>query len=129
MKMKILFLAVGAAVLLSASRNTASGSTVISFSSENALRISSARLVNALGGGSYVTGIMEPSFGYAAPRGAHVHVASYDKNGKLLAEKIDKINVNNLVRWHLRPRPRSPYTVFFPFELSQIARVTIVEHN
>jgi hypothetical protein len=66
-------------------------------SSENSVRISSARVVRALGGGSYVTGMTEPSFGYVAPRTAHVHVAAYDANGKLLAEKIDKINGNNLV--------------------------------
>ena len=61
--------------------------------------------------------------------GAHVHVAAYDANGKLLAEKIDKINGNNLVRWHLRPRPRAPYTVFFPWEPSQIAKATVIEHS
>ncbi|MET0252572.1 MAG: hypothetical protein ABW214_00870, partial [Terrimicrobiaceae bacterium] len=113
MKTKTLSLAAGAAVLLFASSSIASTNTVISYSSENSVRISTARVVRALGGGSYVTGMAEPSFGYAAPRAAHVHVTVYDANGRLLAEKIDKINVNNLVRWHLRPRPRNPYTVFF----------------
>ena len=61
--------------------------------------------------------------------GAHVYVAAYDANGKLLAEKIDKINGNNLVRWHLRPRPRAPYTVFFPWKPSQIAKVTVIEQS
>ena len=85
--------------------------------------------MRALGGGSYVTGMTEPSFGYVAPRTAHVHVAAYDANGKLLAEKIDKINGNKLVRWHLRPRPRAPYTVFFPWGPSQITKVTVIEHS
>ena len=129
MKTKTLSLAAGATVLLFASSSIASTNTVISYSSENSVRISSARVVRALGGGSYVTGMAEPSFGYAAPRAAHVHVTVYDANGKLLAEKIDKINVNNLVRWHLRPRPRTPYTVFFPWEPSQIASVTVIEHS
>jgi hypothetical protein len=92
------------------------------------VQMSSAIVVRALGG-SYVTGMTEPSFGYVAPRAAHVHVAAYDANGKLRAEKIDKINGNNLVRWHLRPRPRAPYTVFFPWEPSQIAKVTVIEHS
>ena len=56
----------------------------------------------------------EPSFGYVALRGAHVHVAAYDANGKLLAEKIEKINGNYLVRWHLRPRPVLPLRCSFP---------------
>ena len=85
--------------------------------------------MRALGGGSYVTGMTESSFGYVAPRAVHVHVAAYDANGKLLGEKIDKINGNNLVRWHLRPRPRAPYTVFFPWEPSQIAKATVIEHS
>ena len=67
----------------------------------------------------------EPSFGYVALRGAHVHVAAYDANGKLLAEKVDNIDANDLVRWHLRPRPRAPYAVFFPWKPSQIAKVTV----
>jgi hypothetical protein len=128
MKAKTLSLASGAAVLLFASSSIASTNPVISSSSENSVRISSARIVRALGGGSHVTGMTEPSFGYAAPRAAHVHIAAYDANGKLLAEKIDKINGDNLVRWHLRPRPRASYTVFFPWEPSQIAKVTVIQH-
>jgi hypothetical protein len=129
MKTKILSLAAGAAVLLFASSSIASTNPVISSSSENSVRISSARVVRALGGGSYVTGMIEPSFGYVAPRAAHVHVAAYDADGKLLAKKVDKVNANNLVRWHLRPRPRASYTVFFPWEPSQIAKVTVIEHS
>jgi len=129
MKTKTFPLAAAAAALLFASGHVASANLAISSSSENSVRISSARVVRALGGGSYVTGMTEPSFGYVAPRSVHVHVAAYDANGKLLAEKIDKINGNNLVRWHLRPRPRAPYTVFFPWEPSQIAKVTVIEHS
>jgi hypothetical protein len=129
MKTKTFSLAVGIAVLLFANSRIASANPVISSSSENSVQISSARVVRALGGGSYVTGMTEPSFGYVAPRAAHVHVAAYDANGKLRAEKIDKINGNNLVRWHLRPRPRAPYTVFFPWEPSQIATVIVIEHS
>jgi hypothetical protein len=129
MKTKTFSLAVGIAVLLFASSRIASANPVISSSSENSVRISSSKLVRALVGGSYVTGMTEPSFGYVAPRTMHVHVAAYDAKGKLLAEKIDKINGNNLVRWHFRPRPRAPYTVFFPWEPSQIAKVTVIEHS
>jgi hypothetical protein len=129
MKIKTLSLAAGFVALLFASGSIASTNPVISSSSENSVRISSARIVKALGGGSYVTGMAEPSFGYVAPRAVHVHVAAYDANGKLLGEKIDKINGNNLVRWHLRPRPRAPYTVFFPWEPSQIAKATVIEHS
>jgi hypothetical protein len=117
------------AALLFASSSIASTGPVISSSSEISVRISSASVVRALGGGSYVTGMTEPSFGYIAPRAPHVHIAAYDANGKLLAETIDKINSNNMVKWHLRPRPRAPYTVFFPWEPSQIAKVTIIEHG
>jgi hypothetical protein len=129
MKTKTLSLAAGAAVLLFASSSIASTNPVISSSSENSVRISSARVVRALGGGSYVTGMTEPSFGYVGPRAAHVHVAAYDANGKLLAEKVDNIDANDLVRWHLRPRPRAPFTVFFPWEPSQIAQVTVIEQS
>jgi hypothetical protein len=127
--MKTRTLAAGFAALLFASSSIASTGPVISSSSENSVRISSASVVRALGGGSYVTGMTEPSFGYIAFRAAHVHVAAYDANGKLLAATIDKINGNNLVRWHLRPRPRAPYTVFVPWEPSRIAKVTIIEHS
>ena len=127
MKKKTLFLAAGFAALLFASSSIASANPVISSSSENSVRISSARVVRAPGGGSYVTGMIEPSFGYVAPRAEHVRVAAYDANGKLLAEKVDNINANDLVRSHLRPSPRAHYTVFFPWEPSQIAKVTIIE--
>ena len=125
MKKKTLSLAAGFAALLFASSSIASTNPVISSSSENSARISSARVVRALGGGSYVTGMIEPSFGYAAPRAEHVRVGAYDANGKLLAEKVDKINANDLVISHLRPSPRAPYAVFFPWEPSQIAKVTV----
>ena len=91
------------------------------------MRISSVRVVRAIGGGSYVTGMIEPSFGNVAPRAVQVRIAAYDANGKLLAEKVDIINSNHLVRWHLHPNPRAPYAVFFPWEPSQIAKVTVVE--
>src|SRR3979411_1097061 len=104
MKTKAFPLAATAATFLFASSHMASANLAISTSSENSVRLSSARVVRALGGGSYVTGMTEPSFGYIAPRAAHVHVAAYDAKGKLLAEKIDKINGNSLVRWHLRLR-------------------------
>jgi hypothetical protein len=129
MKTKILSLAAGFAALLFASDSSASANPVISSSSENSVRISNARVVRALGGGSYLTGMTQPSFGYVAPRAAHVHVAVYGTSGKLLAERIGKINGNNLVRWHLRPRPRAPFTVFFPWEPFQIAKVTVIERS
>jgi hypothetical protein len=129
MKTKSFSLAMGFAFLLFASSHRASANAVISSSSGNSVRISSARVLRAIGGGSYVTGMTEPSFGYVAPRAAHVHVAAYDANGKLLGEKIDKINVNSLVRWHLRPRPRAPFTVFFPWQPTQIAKVSVIEHS
>jgi hypothetical protein len=124
MKKKTLSLAAGFAALLFASSSIAFTKPVISSSSENSVRIKSARVVRALGGGSYVTGMIEPSFGYVAPRAELVRVAAYDANGKLLAEKVDNIN-GNLGRSHLRPSPRAPYTVFFPWEPSQIAKVTV----
>jgi hypothetical protein len=121
MKTKILSLAAGFAASLVASGSTASTNPVISTSSENSVRISNARVVRALGGGSYLTGMTQPSFGYVAPRAAHVHVAVYDASGKLLAERIGKINGNNLVRWHLRPRPRAPFICWEIFKPSNRA--------
>ena len=85
MKTKALSLAAGLVALLFASSSIASTYPVISSSSENSVRISSARVVRAPGGGSYVTGMIEPSFGYVAPRAVQVRVAAYDANGKLLA--------------------------------------------
>jgi hypothetical protein len=121
MKTKILSLAAGFAALLFASDSIASANPVISSSSENSVRISNARVVRALGGGSYLTGMTQPSFGYVAPRAAHVHVAVYGTSGKLLAERIGKINGNNLVRWHLRPRPRAPFICWEIFKPSNRA--------
>jgi hypothetical protein len=124
-KTKALFLAAGFAALLLASSSIASANPVISSSSENSVQMSDSSVVRALGGGSYVTGMIEPSFGYAAPGAVHVHVAAYDANGKLLAEKVDKIDANDLVISHYRPSPRAPYVVFFPWEPSQIGKVTV----
>jgi hypothetical protein len=112
-KTKTSFLAAGLTAFLFVSSSIACSKTSISFSSESPTRIGSARLVKAIGGGSYVTGMAEPRFGYVPARAVHAHVAAYDANGKLLAEKTDTINHNDLVRWHLRPRPRAPYRVFF----------------
>jgi hypothetical protein len=124
-KKKALSLAAVFAALLFASSSIASANPVISSSSQNSVRISSASVVRALGGGSYVTGMIEPSVGYVAPGAVDVHVAAYDGNGKLLAEKVDKIDANDLVISHLRPNPRAPYAVFFPWEPSQIGKVTV----
>jgi hypothetical protein len=98
---------------------------VISSSSEDSFRLNSASVVRAAGGGSYVVGTIEPSFGYDAPRGARIYVAAYDARGKLLAEKVDEIAANELVASHLTPTPRAPYAVFFPWEPSQIAKVSV----
>ena len=98
MKEKALSLAACFAALLFASSNIAFTNPVISSSSENSVKISSARVVRAIGRGSYVTGMIEPSFGYVAPGAAHVRVAAYDANGKLLAEKVDNIDANDLVQ-------------------------------
>jgi hypothetical protein len=128
MKMRTFSLALVAALLLLAS-SRASPNPAISTFSENSVRLRSAQVVRALGGGSYVTGTIEPTFGYAPVGSAHVHVAAYGREKKLLAKGIDKINGNELLRWHFRPTPRASYTVFFPFEPTEIASVTIFEHN
>ena len=124
-KTKTSFLAAGLAALLFVSSSIAFSQTFVSSSRESSTRIGRAKVVKAIGGGSYVTGLTEPRFGYVPGRAVHAHVVAYDSNGKLLAEKTDKINHNDLVRWHLRPRPRAPYTVYFPWEPFQIAKVTI----
>jgi hypothetical protein len=109
--------------LLFVSSGIADSKTFTSSSSGGSTRIGSARVVNAIGGGSFVTGTTEPWFGYVPARIVHAHVAAYDHNGKLLSEKTAKINHSHLVRWHLRSRPRASYAVFFPYEASQIAKV------
>ena len=124
MKKKTLSLAAGFAALFFCS-SIASANPVVSSSSENSVQISDAKVVRALGDGSYVTGMIGPSFGYVAPDAAQVHVAAYDANGKLLGEKVDNIDGDDLVRSHYSPNPRAPYTVFFPWEPSQIAKVTV----
>jgi hypothetical protein len=110
-----------------ASDSIPSTQPVISSSSEDSVRISSASVVRASGGGSYVIGTIEPSFGYVAPRAAQVRVAAYDARGKLLAEKADEIDADDLVASHLTPDPRAPYAVFLPWEPSQIAKVSVME--
>jgi hypothetical protein len=117
------------AALLVASSSIASANPVISSWSEDSMRISSASVVRASGGGSYVTGVIEPSFGYGAPRAAQVSVAAYGASGKLLVEKVDEINSDDLVRSHFNPSPRAPYAVFLPWEPSQIAKVTVIEYS
>jgi hypothetical protein len=71
MRTKALFFA----ALLAASSSIASSNPVISFSSENSVRISGASVARAMGGGSYVTGMVEQSFGYVAPHAVQVRVA------------------------------------------------------
>jgi hypothetical protein len=117
------------AALIVASSSIAFANPVISASSEDPVRISSARVVRASGGGSYVTGMIEPSFGYDAPRAAQVSVAAYGASGKLLAEKVDEIDSDELVTSHLNPSPRAPYAVFLPWGPSQIAKVTVMEYG
>ena len=123
-KTKTAFLAAGLTALLFMSSSIAFSQTFVS-SRESSTRICRARVVKAIGGGSYLTGMIEPWVGYDPARAVHAHVAAYDSNGKLLAAKTDKIDHNDLVRWHLRPRPRAPYTVFFPWEPSEITKLTI----
>jgi hypothetical protein len=123
------FLAVNIAASLVASAFTASASPAISTSSVDAVQISRTHLEKALGGGSYVTGVAETSFGSWVPRAVHVHVEVYDSNGKLLADKIDKLNSSLLVPWQRNPRPSVSYVVFLPLVPSQIAKVSVVEHS
>ena len=123
-KAKISILAACLTVLLFVSSGIADSKTFTSSSSGGSTRIGSARVVKAIGGGSYVTGTTEPWFGYVPVGIVHAHVAAYDHNGKLLAEKTAKINHTHLVRWHLRSRPRASYAVFFPYEAPQVAKVT-----
>jgi hypothetical protein len=125
MKTKALYLA----ALLVASSSIAFSNPVISSSSEDSVTISSTSVVRASGGGSYVTGMIEPSFGYGPPRDPQVSVAAYGASGKLLAEKVGEINRDDLVISHLNPRPRAPYVVFLPWEPSQIAKVTVIEYS
>jgi hypothetical protein len=115
--------------LLVASSSIAFSNPVISSSSGDSVTISSTSVVRASGGGSYVTGMIEPSFGYGPPRDPQVSVAAYGASGKLLAEKVGEINRDDLVISHLNPRPRAPYVVFLPWEPSQIAKVTVIEYS
>ena len=117
------------AALLVASTSITSADPVISASSEDSVRISSASVVRASGGGSYVTGMIEPSFGYGPPRDPQVSVAAYGASGKLLAEKVGEIDSDDLVITHLNPSPRAAYVVFLPWEPSQIAKVTVTEYS
>ena len=110
-----------------ASESIPSTQPVVSSSSEDSVRIRSASVVKAGGGGSYVIGTIEPSFGYGAPRVAQVRVAAYDARGKLLAQKVDEIDADDLIPSHLTPDPRAPFAVFLPWEPSQIAKVSVVE--
>src|SRR5262245_42977991 len=79
------------AASLFVSSGIADSKTFTSSSSGGSTRIGSARVVKAIGGGSYVTGTTEPWFGYVPVRIVHAHVAAYDHNSKLLAEKTAKI--------------------------------------
>jgi hypothetical protein len=121
----MLLLSVAAGFLSAVANSIASGNPTISTFSENSIRFRSARIVSAIGGGFYLTGMVEPSFGYIAVGSARVSVAVYDIEGNLIAEKTDKINGYELLKWHLRPNPRASFVVFFPFEPSQIANVTV----
>jgi hypothetical protein len=125
MKTKALYFA----ALLVASSSIAFSNPVISSSSEDSVTISNTSVVRASGGGSYVTGMIEPSFGYGPPRDAQVSVAAYGASGKLLAEKSDAINSDDLVISHVNPNPSAPYAVFLPLEPSQIAKVTVIEYS
>jgi len=102
----------------------ASAQTAQTTSSGNNLTVTSTRVVKAPGG-SFVTGSLQPSFGYTAPSSPHVHVTVYDTNGKILTEEVDKVGRNQLVRSHLQPRPRATYVAFVPWNPSKISRVTV----
>jgi len=114
---------------LVASGSFATASPTVSTASEAALHIDSARVVPAPGGGSYVTGLVETSAGYPAPRAVHLHVFAYNTKGKFLGEEIDKVTSPRLVRSYLNPRPRVSYVVFLPWERSELGKVRIVEHS
>jgi hypothetical protein len=57
--------------LLLLGRSRAFPNPAISTFSKNSVLISSARVVRPLGGGSYVTGMIEPTFGYVPVSSAH----------------------------------------------------------
>jgi hypothetical protein len=124
-KTKALFFA----AFLVARSSIAATYPVISSSSEDSVRISSTSVAKANGGGSYVTGMIEPLFGYAAPSAAQVSVAAYGASGNLLGEKVGEIDSDDLVITHLNPSPRAPYAVFLPLEPSQIAKVSVIEYS
>jgi hypothetical protein len=125
LKTKALFFA----ALLVARSSIVDAQPVVSSSSEDSVRINSTSVVKANGGGSYVTGMIEPLFGYSPPSDAQVSVSAYGASGKFLAEKMGKIDSDNLVITHLNPSPRAAYAVFLPWEPSQIAKVTVIEYS
>jgi hypothetical protein len=124
-KTKALFFA----ALLVARSSIAATQPVISSSSEDSVRINSTSVAKANGGGSYVTGMIEPLFGYAPPRAAQVSVSAYGASGKLLVEKVGEIDSDNLIITHLNPSPRAAYAVFLPWDPSQITKVTVIEYS
>jgi ABC-type tungstate transport system permease subunit len=124
-KTKALFFA----AFLVARSSIAAAYPVISSSSEDSVRMSSTSVAKANGSGSYVTGMIEPLFGYAAPSAAQVSVAAYGASGKLLGEKVGEIDSDDLVITHLNPSPHAAYVVFLPWEPSQIAKVTVTEYS
>jgi hypothetical protein len=124
-KTKTFFLAATLTALLFASSSIGFSEPDLSPSPEDSVQISNPMVVKTPGRGSYVTGIIERSFGYAAPMAAvNVHVAVYGANGKLLAEKVDIVNGDDLAGWRFNQNPTVPFRVFFPWEPSQIAKIT-----
>ena len=127
--MKKTLFALALASALAAGALRASPGPSVALHSGRALELPGARVEAAPGGGSYVTGLVEPVLGYAVPRAAHLHITAYDAKGRVLGEKTDPLARSLLVRSHFQPQPRETYAVFLPCAPSQIARVDIVEHS
>ncbi len=125
--MKLLFCLAAAFILLTSA--TAQSSPGVHILSNQDLVVTSSHLAAAPGGGTYVSGISQPTWGVSAPAQPHIHIIVYDRNGRILLEKIDTLNRTDLAANHYSPRPRAIYTVYLPVDEALIGGITISPHT
>ena len=116
-------------VVLLGSASFLTAQPVIQTKSQNALKIESARVTPGPNGGTYVAGVCRPAFGYSRVPLPHVHVLAFDDEGRLLFDKVDKLNTDRLRRSHRHSLPRDPYVVYLPVAPGEIGKVVVEQHS
>ena len=118
-----------ASILILAAPSLTQAAPATEIRSDSGLLVSSANIVPARQGGTYVYGLSRSATGVSSPSSPHIHIVAYDRKGKPLAEETTSLNRSRLTVNHYSPRPRTTYAIYLPVKTAEIGAIIITPHS